>query len=428
VVSSPRPYPPDGGRPVGPAHRYARLDNGVQVVGVPLPNPSVCFALYLGSGSMHEPAELNGITHVIEHLFFKGSRRRSGAELAEVGAALGAEANAFTWHLGVCCHARVLRRHWAACLDLLVEQMTEPEFTEPDWAAERPVVLHEKARMEANPKVVAIQAVMTARYPDHPLGRPVVGTDATLARIRVADVRRYFERILRPDRLTLVVAGGFDWERVYQAARQALSGLSARTDPVPAPPPVPEPVCGMTVQHTGAFPNVHLAYGIPVPGYRDPDYFAGQLLGTVLGDETRTSSRLLLRVQQRDLAHDVFAAYQAFHEDGIIYTYAATTPDRAGAAHRAVLDEFGRLGDIEPDELHRACRKLVSRIAVDGETSQKRALAAARLFTGSGRLDTLEQLTERFRAVTVADLHRLVATYRPERSWVGVAFGPLSTL
>lgn len=422
-MSSSRPSSPDGARPL-----HHRLDNGVDMIGVPLPTPSACFVLSLNRGSVHEPDALGGITHVIEHLLFQGTQQRTGREIQDAIAAIGADTNALTWWLGVSCYARVLSRHWEPCLRLVTEVMTRPRFTAKALSAELPVIRQEKTRTLASPKYMAIQALMTARYPGHPLGQPIIGTDKTLAAITRTDVDRYFRDILRPRHLALVVAGDFGWDEVCYVAEEELGRLNASGVGPPADPPPKAATSRMSVEESASFTNVHLAYGFPGAAYPDEEYYPSQLLAVLLGDETGTGSRLLHGIQQRGLAHEIFSGYQPFNDHGIIYTYAATTPGRAADSHRAILDEFSRLDSVTDDEVQRACRKLLSRIAIDGESSQKRALAVARLFTGSGRLDSLDQISARFRAVTAADVRRLIGRYQPWDAWTGVALGPIHAI
>jgi predicted Zn-dependent peptidase len=388
-----------------------------------MPTRSVCLALYLSYGSVHEPSRLNGISHMLEHLFFKGTERRSGQELMAAADAIGAYTNAYTWWLGICCHARTLCRHWEQGLRLIAEEMTRPKFTAESLESERLVVLHEKALLARSPKQRAIQALMAAAYPDHPLGRPTIGTEATLRAISVDDVASYFRTILRPDRLVLVAAGDFPWDAVCAVAEEELGRLEAGV-PAPAEPPPPPPARRQIVHEYADFPNVHLAYALRLGSHHTTDHFAAETLATILGDETRTSSRLWRSVQQRGLADEIFSSYTLLGDHGILYTYAATTPDRAGAAHDAVMQQFAQLTEITEDEVTRARRKLLSQIALDGETTHMRALAVARLFTGSGRLETLEQISGHVRAVTPDDIRSLIARYRPLESCVCVALGP----
>jgi predicted Zn-dependent peptidase len=415
-------------------YRQETLANGVQIVGVPMPTQSVCSALYLSYGSVHEPSRLGGVSHLLEHLFFKGTERHSGQELMAAAAAIGADANAFTWWLGICCHARTLSRYWEQSLRLIAEEMTRPRFTAESLDSERLVVLQEKARLAWSPKRSAIQALMAAAYPGHPLGRPTIGTEATLRALSVDDVTSYFREILRPDRLVLVVAGGFSWDAVRAVAEEELGLLEASgagpAEPPPPPPlpPLPLSVRGMLVPGGGVFPNVHLAYALRLGSHHAADYFAAEVLATILGDETRTTSRLWRGVQQRGLADEIFSSYTVFGDHGVLYTYAATTPDRAEAAHDAVMQQFTQLAEVTEDEVARAGRKLLSQIALDGETTHHRALAVARLFTGSGRLETLEQISSQVRAVTPDDIRSLIARYQPLETCVGVALGPAEAL
>jgi predicted Zn-dependent peptidase len=414
-------------RPEGYQHRV--LGNGVHLVGVPMPTPSVCFALYLTYGSVHEPAALSGISHLLEHLFFKGTQRRSGPQLTAATAAIGAETNALTWWLGICCHSRTVRACWEQSLRLIAEQMTRPRFSAESLDAERQVVFQEKARLNWNPRHAVIERLMTASYPGHPLGRPTIGTAQTLCAISLDDVTSYYGRILRPDHLTLVVAGDYPWDEVSDVADEELGRLLPAGLAGPAePPPPPEPASRTVVEEMTAFRNAHLAYGLRLGSNRVDDYFAAELLATVLGDEARTSAGLWRGIQRRGLVDEVVSSYTAFGDHGILYTYAATPPDRARAAHEAVLDQFSRLGEVSADELARARRKLLSRIAVDGETSHRRALAVARLFTASGRLETLEEIGCQLRAITPEQIGSLVERYRPAQACVSVAIGPIGAL
>lgn len=403
--------------------RHRRLSNGVDLVGVPMPRPSVCFVLNIKRGSIHEPAAFNGITHLLEHLLFHGTQRRSNAEVQKAIARMGAEVNALTSWPGVCCYARVLASHWEPCLRLLTEVTTRPRFTSATLDAERAIVHQEKTRILANPRYLAIEALMASRYGDHALARPIIGTDETLAGISLADVKRYFAGILRPEHLTLVVAGAFDWDDVSALAAEQLGAMPATGAAPPADPPPPAQVRTMSVTEDHTFPNAHLAYLFPAPAYPDDDYYPAQLLATLLGDENRASSRLSRSLRQSGLAQEVFSSYQGFDDHGILYTYASAAPENAAAVHRVILDEFARLHDVTDGEVGRACRSLLSRIALDAESTHQRALAAARLFTGSGRLAGLNELGARFQAVTARDVRRLIRRYAPGETWTGIALG-----
>jgi predicted Zn-dependent peptidase len=407
---------------------YRGLSNGVRLVGVPMPSQSVCFALNIKRGSIHEPAHLNGITHLLEHLLFHGTQRRSNAEIQDAIARLGAQVNALTSWPGVCCYARVLRAHWEPCLRLLTEVTTQPLFTRQAFDTERVIVHQEKTRTLANPRYMAIEALMASRYRDHALGRPIIGTDDTLAAISLADLTRHFAGILRPGHLTLVVAGTFNWDEVCGAAAEQLGAMPASVAGPPADPPPPAATGPMSVREDPAFPNTHLAYLFPAPAYPDDDYYAAQLLATILGDENRTSSRLSRSLERSGMAHEVFSSYQGFDDHGILYTYASAAPDDATAVHRTILNEFARLCDVTDAEVQRACRKMLSRIALDGECTHKRALSTARLFTGSGRLAGQVELSARFLAVTAEDVRRLIVRYAPAQTWTGVALGAVRAL
>lgn len=411
-----------------PSYQQRILDNGVTLIGVPMPAPSVCAALYLSYGSVHEPASLCGISHLIEHLFFKGTERRSGEALTAATAAIGADTNALTWWLGICCHARMVSHHWEQGLRLIAEEMTRPRHTEESLEAERLIVREEKQLLASIPRHATIQALMAAAYPGHPLSRPIIGTDATLSAISLDDVTSYFRRILQPGRLTVVVAGSFAWDGVCAVAEEELGWLTPDAAGPPDPPVPPDQAGRLLVQRADQFSNTHLAYALRLGGHRDSDYFPAEILTTILGDETRTSSRLLRGVRQLGLVDDVVSSYTAFGGHGVLYTYAVTSPDRASDAHAAIIDQFTRLGDVTADEVARACRKLQSQIALDGETTNKRALSVARLFTGTGRLHTLDDISRQLGAVTPEHISSLIVRYRPAETCVGVALGPVDTL
>lgn len=408
--------------------RHRSFANGVDLVAVEMPTPSVCFALNIKRGSIHEPARLNGITHLLEHLLFHGTQRRSNDEVQEAIARMGAEVNALTSWPGVCCYARVLAGNWEPCLRLLTEVTTQPRFTGAALDAERAIIHQEKTRITANPRYLAIETLMAKRYGDHPLGRPIIGTDETLAGISLTDVETHFSGILRPAHLTLVVAGALDWEGVCAAAADQLGAMHAIVPAAPADPAPPATAGTMTVTEDRTFPNAHLAYLFPAPAYPDDDYYAAQLLATLLGDDKRTSSRLSRSLQRNGLAHEVFSSYQGFDDHGMIYTYASSAAENVAAVHRTVLAEFARLHEVAEGEVGRACRKLLSRMALDGESTRNRALAASRLFTGSGRLAGLDELAARFQAVTADDVRRLADQYAPAESWTGVALGAVRAI
>jgi len=224
-----------------------RLANGVRVLSEPLPDlTSTTVGIWVENGSRYERAEQAGISHFLEHLFFKGTARRTAAQIAQEIDAVGGVLNAFTGKEYTCYYAKVLREHLPLALDLLADIFTQSTFAAEEIERERSVIVQEISQVEDTPDDYVHELFNLTFWPGHPLSRPIAGTAETVSRLGRDDFLRFLEARYRPDRVLIAAAGALTHDALLAVAdRQfgALAGSAAGVDGGP-----PEPRAGFSTK------------------------------------------------------------------------------------------------------------------------------------------------------------------------------------
>ncbi len=366
-------------RPGGGSPRVERLGNGLTAVLVERRSaPLVTVALCYGAGAAaEEPAEL-GIAHFLEHMMFRGSARYGPGEIDRRTEAVGGSNNAFTSHDATVYYFSLAAEHWRLALDVEADRMTGLTLDPTAVAAERSVILEELAGLEDDPWGALELAVERAFHGDHPYGRPVLGSRATLATIGPAELRRFHHRLYRPENAVLVAAGDLGEELFDEAERRfgALAPAADRPGPTAEAAPA-EPRDRRVVLRRGGTARLLLSTSAPAGG--DPDHALLRLLLTVLaGGRSSRLHRLL--VDGRKLCTSVGAELAECRAPSHASLACELMP---GADPRQVEEliagELRRIAGTElaAGELARAQRLLVADWAFAQETARGRALTAA---------------------------------------------------
>ncbi len=354
-----------------------RLPNGVRVLSEELPDlPSVSVGLWVESGSRHEAGEQAGISHFLEHLFFKGTERRTAAQIAEEIDAVGGYLNAFTNKEYTCYHARVLPEHLGVALDLLGDIFLHSRFPAEEIERERSVILQEISMAEDTPDDHVHDLFGQAFWAGHPLARPVAGSAETVTPLVRDDFVRFLEARYRPDRVLLVAAGCLAHDELVAVAEKAFGGLQGLSKPDVPTPPVPR--SGLTVHQKG-LEQVHICLGVPGIPEDHPDRYAAHLLTQALGGGM--SSRLFQEIRERrGKAYSVFAFLPSFRDGGYLGVYVATSAAWAREVVELVQEEFRRLAadGLRPDELARTKAQIKGSMLLSLETSGNRMGRLAR--------------------------------------------------
>lgn len=386
--------------------RKTRLKNGLVVLSERMPHVrSVSFGIFLREGSRHERAPQNGLTHFIEHSLFKGTRRRSAAQIAEEADALGGNLDAFTGREMVGFTNKVLDEHLSRAFELSADLVTSPAFDPEELDKERGVILEEIKMVEDTPDDLVFEIFSENFYPRHPLGRPILGTPQTLSTFKPSRVRKFYEHTYRPNNLVIVAAGNIEHRELLGLVRKHFGRLRARAVVSSAPAPRPRP--HVTLWHKSKLEQAHLVIGAPCPSLVSEDIYAAHIMCSILGGGM--SSRLFQAVrEERGLVYTVFSSVNAYQDTGYLTVYAGATAGRIERTIKAMMGEVRRLKDelVSDEELQRNKDQLKMSLLLGLESSSSRMSALAQQEMIFGRQLTLDEIIRRVEAVTPAAVQR----------------------
>jgi predicted Zn-dependent peptidase len=392
------------------------LPNGLVVLTEPMDHVhSVSVGIWLRSGSRQEPAELNGISHFVEHMVFKGTARRTAEEIAREVDSIGGMLDAFTSKEMVCFNARVLDEHLPRVFDILSDLVLEPNFASDDIAREQSVVLEEIRMTQDNPEDLVHELFAEHFWSPHALGKPILGTAETVSAFTRDSIQDWFRSQYAPNRLVITAAGHLTHSQLVDlvAARFAHLAPSQIDNLDVAPAAAPH----ITLRTKRELEQVHICLGFPALPATDRRRFAVSVLNNVLGGGM--SSRLFQNIRERQgLAYAIFSEISSYHDAGVMSVYAGTSIETASQVVRSVLDEFRRLKDelLDPGELRRAKDHLKGATLLALESSGQRMSSLARNHLYFNRQFTPEELIAMLEEVTAEDV-RVIARefFQPER-------------
>jgi predicted Zn-dependent peptidase len=413
------------------AFRRSVLPGGLVVLTESMPGiRSASIGVWVRSGSIHEtPAEM-GISHMLEHMVFKGTRRRSARELALVLERVGGSLDAYTTREHTSYQARVLDTDIDLALEVLADLVVAPLLRPADLEMEREVVLEEIATVEDTPDDLVFDMHADILWRGHPYGYSILGTRETISVIDVDDLRRLHTSRYVPDNMVIAAAGNVEHDAFVARVQAEFCGdAPVRARRVEAngngsAAPLLEPnICRSCIDRRTA--QTHLVWGRPTFGQGDPRRYALVLLSNAFGGGM--SSRLFQRVREElGLAYSVFA-YQSFYADaGVNGVYVGTRPESADRAEEAINEELARLAaeGLTPDELDDVKGQVKGQIVLSLESSSARLhrLAGTELYGEAFR--DLDEITALVEAVTLDEVGALAAQYfHPEQQTL-VRLGP----
>ncbi|SFE38088.1 M16 family metallopeptidase [Alteribacillus iranensis] len=300
------------------------LDNGLRIVTEHMPAVrSLSIGIWVGAGSRYETAINNGISHFLEHMFFKGTDTRSPAEIAESFDRIGGQVNAFTSKEYTCFYAKVLDQHAEIALDVLTDMFFHSMFLEEELEKERGVIKEEIKMVDDTPDDIIHDILGEAGYGDHPLGRPILGTHETVDRLTSNDLRDYMENFYTAENVVVSLAGSVPSE-VLDTIKEKFSRLPTKNN---------KPTIQKPDFHTGKLTRqketeqAHLCLGFPGLPIGDSQTYALVLLNNVLGGSM--SSRLFQEIrEERGLAYSIFSYHSSFQDDGMLTIYGGTGRDQ----------------------------------------------------------------------------------------------------
>jgi predicted Zn-dependent peptidase len=398
-------------------HRITELDSGVRVVTERMPSVrSVALGFWIGTGSAAEAEPEAGLSHLIEHMLFRGTARFESVEIDQIFDGMGAELNAGTGKETTSVYSRVLDVHLERALDVMADMVWRPRFAQDDLDNEREIVLEEIAMYEDDPQDKVFDVLGEAVFGSHPLGRAIIGRAEVVAGTPAEGLRTFYDARYVPRNIVVAAAGSLDHDELVG---QIAAAQAARST-VPVPPRVTAPdgdVARRVLFIEKETEQYHLCLGGPGIPRDDERRFALRVLDNILGGSS--SSRLFQEVREkRGLAYSVYSFQSLYAETGQVGLYLGTRPDNVGTAMAVVASELERFRR-EPataEELERSKENVKGRLvlALESTTARMNRLGSS-LLAGLPLL-SVDEMVERIDAVTVGDLEELAAElYAPEQ-------------
>jgi predicted Zn-dependent peptidase len=366
---------------------------------------SVSLGFWIGTGSRGESDAEAGLSHLIEHLLFKGSSKYGSLEIDQIFDGMGAELNAGTGKETTSVYARVIDQHLPTAFDVMADMVFRPSLDDID--AERAVILEEIAMYEDDPQEKVFDVLGEAVFGRHSLGRAIIGHAPVIADTPTDAIARFHASRYTPANVVIAAAGAIDHDAVVELARERIEGAgSPALSPAAASPPTLTPHCRrFERKDTEQF---HVCVGGPGLSRHDERRFALRVLDTIFGGTS--SSRLFQEVRERrGLAYSVYSFTSAYQDSGQVGLYLGTRADNVGEAVGVVGAELARLRDepATPDELHRAKENLKGRVLLALESTGARMNRLGSEVLAGAPLLSLDEVVEQIDAVTIDDLRAL---------------------
>ena len=371
---------------------------------------SVSVGVWLGYGSRREPEAINGISHFIEHMVFKGTRRRSAEDIAREIDSLGGMLDAFTTKELVCFNTRVLDEHLGKAFDIVSDLVLEPKFAEDDIAREQGVILEEIRMTQDNPEDLVHELFTQNFWHPHALGKPILGTPETVSGFTREKIQSWYHTCYAPNRMVITAAGHLTHQQLVDLVSERFAGLPPNNDAFSDPRPEPSP--HITLRSKSELEQVHLCMGVPALPLADHRRFAVSVLNNILGGGM--SSRLFQNIRERQgLAYAIFSDLSPYRDAGMLSVYAGTSIDTVGKVVESVLEEFRRMRDIpiDAEELRRAKDHLkgATLLALEGTGARMSNLARYHIYFG--RHFTAPELISMLEAVTPEQVQQIAREF-----------------
>jgi predicted Zn-dependent peptidase len=390
-----------------PGVEQTDLPNGLRIVTETMPEArSVTLGAWVRVGGRDEPDELSGASHFLEHLLFKGTERRTAKQIAEAVDSVGGEMNAFTAREHTTYYARLPHEQLALGVEVLGDVLTSPALRANEVEAERQVIVEEILMNLDAPEDRVHTALARTLFPDHPLGREVLGEMPTVEAITRDDIAAFFARWYRPAAIVVTAAGRLEHAAVVDAVQAGFAGSEGGELPSRVAPAPPEP--HVVVEHDDT-EQAHLSLGWRSLNSQDDDRWALSVANQVLGGGM--ASRLFQEVrEERGLAYSVYSHPTAFEDAGYLTIYCGTAPKRARetlVVIDEVLDEVLAEG-ITQHELSVAAGYLEGSMLLGLEDSGSRMARLGRSLMQRDRVTSIDEHVQRLRAVTTDDVSRVL--------------------
>jgi len=367
---------------------------------------SVAMGVWIRAGSRHELPEVNGISHFVEHMVFKGTQSRSAKRIAREVDAIGGNLDAFTGKETICFNLKVLDQHVPTALDVLSDLVLNPVFNNDDIMRERGVILEEIKMDEDNPDYLVHEIFTQNFWKDHPLGKPILGTKETVRRFEQDILFDYYGKRFSGNNMVFSAAGNLEHDAFVDLVAKRFdhiapaNGALAETEP--------HTVSKIVLRNKKALEQVQLCLGVPSPPIAHDLRYVTLLLNTVLGGGM--SSRLFQTIrEERGMAYSIYSDLSPYSDTGSLCVYAGTSADKTLEMLNLVMAEFSALKEtpLAHEELHRAKEQVKGNILLGLESSGSRMSNLARQEMYFHHFFSVEDVLERLDAVTADEVQAM---------------------
>ncbi|AQZ52679.1 M16 family metallopeptidase [Martelella mediterranea] len=406
---------------------YTRLSSGLTVVTQNMPHiESVAIGTWIKSGSRNELQNEHGIAHLLEHMAFKGTKRRTARQIAEEIENVGGEVNAATSTETTSYYARVLKDHVPLAVDILADILTGSAFDEEELAREKNVIMQEIGAANDIPDDVVFDNFAGAAFRDQTIGRPILGTPETVMAFTPDDIRRYLARNYTTDRIFIVATGAVDHQTFARMVEERFASLPRK----PETPPQMEAAIytGGEVRESRSLSDAQIILGFEGPAYHAQDFYCSQILANILGGGM--SSRLFQEVREiRGLCYSVYAFHWGFSDSGVFAVHAATGGEQLPELMPVIVNELQRAADhFDESEIERARQQIRAQLLMGQESAAARAGQIARQVMLWGRPIPNEEMMLRIENITPRRLTDLAGRSFYDAPPTLSAIGPLDQL
>lgn len=385
-------------------YQMTTLKNGLRVASETLPGvESVAIAVSVGTGARFEHESENGISHLLEHMAFKGTKTRGARDIAEAFDMIGGQFNAYTSVETTVYYAKVLKDNIDTAADILSDIMQHSVFDPEELKREQGVVIQEIAMHRDTPDDLIHDYFDETAFPGQALGRSILSTEEKVASYTRGDLINYMQKHYRAPRMIVSAAGNITHTQLLALVDKYFN-LPALPEESDFEPGVYR---GGDIRVKRDLEQLHLLYGLPAVSVKSPDYYAAQLYSIVLGGGM--SSRLFQEVREnRGLAYTVYSSLSAYRDCGLMNLYAATAPEKAGELSGVLCDELANMAkSVSETELLRAKNQLKSDLLMSRESPQTVAAWIGRHLLTYGEYRKASDIIRRIDAVNVDDILRI---------------------
>lgn len=402
-----------------------RLNNGLRIISEKIPHfRSISLGIWVAKGSRDELQNEKGITHLIEHLLFKGTQKRDAKQIAKEFDEIGAEFNAFTSKEYFCLHSKFLDEYLTKALDILSDMVMNSSFSKKDLSLEKKVVLEEIKSKNDNPGVIIFDIFINSLFSNHPLSKPVIGLQSTVKSLSRDYIFNYYKDSISSNSVVIAAVGNIDHKFLLNQVKKYLkipTHLIQERKKFVVKPKKNIVVKKRDIEQT------HLCYGTIGVNRDDKDRFALSVLLNLLGGSM--SSRLFQEIREkRGLAYSVYSFHSTFMDTGSISIYTGTSTQNVEKIIKIIKNEINNIrdGKINQDELDRSKSNIKGHLVLGLEETNARMIMIGKSILCRNRILSINEILKKIDNVSLNDIVRLTNELFNEENMVLAAVGPIT--